>query len=65
VDEAIRALRDFRCVCLSWAEHGFWIAEEVGTGKLFPRPSRLPYRVIVIPQSDHEELMGRRAAGDA
>ena len=64
-DEAVRALRDFGCVCLSRAEHGFWIAEEVGTGRLFPRPSRLPYRVIFIPQSDYEELMGRRAVGDA
>jgi hypothetical protein len=64
-DEAVRALRDFECVCLSRAEHGFWIAEEVGTGRLFPRPSRVPYRVVFIPQSDYEELMGRRAVGDA
>jgi hypothetical protein len=64
-DEAVRALRDFGCVCLSPAEHGVWVAEEVGTGRLFPRPSRLPYRVLFIPQSDYEELMGRRAVGDA
>jgi hypothetical protein len=64
-DEAVRALRDFGCVCLSPSGHGFWIAEDVGTGRLFPQPSRLPYRVVFIPHSDYEELMGHRAAGNA
>jgi hypothetical protein len=64
-DEAVRALRDFGRVCLSRAEHGFWIAEEIGTGRLFPRPSRLPYRVVFIPQDNYEELMRHRAVGDA
>ena len=62
---AVRALRDFACVCLCRDDHGFWIAEEVGTGRLFPRQSRLPYRVLFISQSDYEELMARRAVGDA
>ena len=62
-DESVRALRDFACVCLCRTEQGPWIAEEVATGRLFPRPSRLPYRVVFIPAADYRELMGHRAAG--
>ncbi len=64
-DEAVRALRDFRCVCLTRAEQGVWIAEEVATGRLFPRPSRVPYRVVFIGQGEYEELLRHRTAGDA
>jgi hypothetical protein len=64
-DESVRALRDFPCVCLGRDGQGPWVAEEVGTGRLFPRPSRVPYRVIFITPADYQELMAHRAAGAA
>jgi hypothetical protein len=64
-DETVRALRHFACVCLDQVEHGVWVAEEVGTGRHFPRPSRIPYRVVFIPYSNYEALTGQCAIGDA
>jgi hypothetical protein len=63
-DESVRALRDFAAVCLYRAEQGVWMAEEAGSGRLFPRPSRLPYRVVFIPAEDYRVLMGHKAGGD-
>jgi hypothetical protein len=63
-DESVRALRDFACVSLYRAEQGVWVAEETGTGRLFPRPSHLPYRVVFIPARDYRDLMCHTVAGD-
>jgi hypothetical protein len=63
-DESVRTLRDFACVCLYRAEPGVWVAEEAGSGRLFPHPSRLPYRVVFIPAEDYHVLMGHNARGD-
>jgi hypothetical protein len=63
-DGSVRALRHFPRVCLCRAEPGVWAAEEVSTGRLFPRPSRLPYRVLFLPAEDYRTLTDRAAAGD-
>ncbi len=63
-DESVRVLRDFAGACLYRAEPGLWVAEEAGTGRLFPRPSRLPYRVVFIPARDYHDLMGYKARRD-
>jgi hypothetical protein len=63
-DESVRAVRDFASVCLQRAEHGVWVAEETGSGRLFPRPSRLPYRVEFIPADDYRLLTASAARGN-
>jgi hypothetical protein len=63
-DESVRVVRDFACVCLYRAEQGVWVAEEAGSGRLFPQPSRLPYRVVFIPAEDYHVLMGHKARED-
>jgi len=63
-DESVRTIRDFPCVCLYRAD-GVWVAEETAGGKLFPRPSRMAYRTVFLPEADYRRLMDRRAAGDA
>jgi hypothetical protein len=64
-DESAGTLRDFACVGLYRADGGVWVAEDAGTGRLLPRPSRLPYRVVFIPVEDLHVLMGHKAAGGA
>jgi hypothetical protein len=63
-DESVRALRDFAGVCLYATQPGVWVAEEVGTGRLFPRPSNLPYHVLFISGEDYQNLMHRRMDRD-
>lgn len=64
-DESVRAVRDFAGVSLYRAEPGVWVAEESGSGRLFPRPSRLPYRVVFIPADDYRVLMYHKAEGNS
>jgi hypothetical protein len=64
-DESVRALRNFANVCLYSAEPGVWVAEDVTTGRLFPRPSRLPYHVLFLTAADYRDLRGRGTGSDA
>jgi hypothetical protein len=64
-DETVRALRDFARVCLYQAGKGAWVGEEVETGRLFPRPSYLPYHVLFLPGAEYQNLMALRAEGNA
>jgi hypothetical protein len=63
-DESVRALRDFASVCLYSSQPGLWLAE-VGTGRLFPRPSCLPYHVLFLSEIDYQHLIRCRTKGDA
>ncbi|MGA2254295.1 MAG: hypothetical protein ABSG53_06500, partial [Thermoguttaceae bacterium] len=63
-DQSVRTLRDYASVCICRDESGVWVAEEARTGRLFPRPSRVPYRVVFIPEREYRDLIGHKSQGN-
>ena len=64
-DEAVRTVRHFPEVCLRRNERDVWMAEDCATGRLFPRPSRLPYQVLFLSEAEHRNLAEWRQLGNA
>jgi hypothetical protein len=44
-------------------ENGFWVAQDLESGRYIPKPSQRPYHVIFISQKELRQLQHSRAEG--